>query len=390
MKSTRKWKNASFSTILWAILMVVICVVPCSAVVTVDDGETLNLDYAITNDSLNVLGGGTANLLSGAHVDLGILAFGGSVLNIHSGTIGEGYSIIVFSGSPAASVTVYGLNFAEEDFPNPSVPLEYGAWTPSDGSGTLKGNYENSDPINLVFISDVPILLAPPGGSPPENEPPVADAGPDLTVFTKDITSTIIEGTATDPDEGDTLTYRWVEGIVEFTLWEDVGSNGEAPLDLGTILPQYLGIGIHTLTLEVTDGIETASDDMVLTIEIAPLTIDIKPGSYPNSINLGSNGVVPVAILSSSDFDATAIPADTVFLAGSGVAVRGKGNKLMAHEEDVNEDGFIDLVVQVETENLDPGTIQDGMACLKVHESSDPESLVLYEGCDEITIVPPE
>jgi hypothetical protein len=120
------------------------------------------------------------------------------------------------------------------------------------------------------------------------------------------------------------------------------------------------------------------------------IQIDIKPGSYPNSINLGSNGVVPVAILSSTDFDATTIPADTVFLAGAGVAVRGKGNKLMAHEEDVNEDGLIDLVVQVETENLDPGTIQDGTACLKVHESSDRESPVLYEGWDEITIVPPK
>ena len=217
----------------------------------------------------------------------------------------------------------------------------------------------------------------------------MADAGPDLTVFTKDIASTVIDGLATDPDEGDILQYRWlVDGAA--TDQDYVGASGEAPLDLGTVDPSFLGIGTHTLTLEVTDGTDTVSDDMVLTIEIASLTIDIKPGSYPNSINLGSNGVVPVAILSSADFDATVIPADTVFLAGSGVAVRGKGNKLLAHEEDVNEDGFIDLVVQVETENLDPGTIQDGSACLKVHESPDPESSVLYEGWDEITIVPPK
>jgi hypothetical protein len=37
------------------------------------------------------------------------------------------------------------------------------------------------------------------------------------------------------------------------------------------------------------------------------VTIDIKPGSYPNSINLGSAGVVPVAIFSNESFDATTI-----------------------------------------------------------------------------------
>ena len=113
--------------------------------------------------------------------------------------------------------------------------------------------------------------------------------------------------------------------------------------------------------------------------------IDIKPGSFPNAINLGSNGVIPVAILSDADFDATTVLPETVSLAGSGVAVRGKG-KLLAHEEDVNGDGLLDLVVQVETENLDPGAFQDGTAILTGQTSDG----VTFEGSDEITIVPPE
>jgi hypothetical protein len=161
-------------------------------------------------------------------------------------------------------------------------------------------------------------------------------------------------------------------------------------LDLGTISPQYLGVGSHTLTLEVTDGTETVSDDMVLTIEIAPITIDIKPGSYPNSINLGSNGVIPVAILSTTDFDATTLNTENIFLAGSGVRVRGKGNKYLASEEDINGDNRLDLVVKVETENLDPGTFQDGGAYLTVNQDDDPGSTVLYRGWDEINIVPTE
>jgi hypothetical protein len=79
--------------------------------------------------------------------------------------------------------------------------------------------------------------------------------------------------------------------------------------------------------------------------------IDIKPGSYPNSINLGSNGVVPVAILSSAGFDATAVDPLTVTLASSPVFLRGNGQPA-ATVTDVNGDGLPDLVVQVLTEAL--------------------------------------
>jgi hypothetical protein len=117
-----------------------------------------------------------------------------------------------------------------------------------------------------------------------------------------------------------------------------------------------------------------------------PVTIDIKPGSDPNSINLGSKGVIPVAILSSANFDATQVDPSTVTLAGAGVAVRGKGNKSLSHEEDVNGDGLLDLVVQVETENLDPNTFQDGVVCL----TGSTFGGLPIKGCDAIVIVPPE
>ena len=75
---------------------------------------------------------------------------------------------------------------------------------------------------------------------------------------------------------------------------------------------------------------------------------DIKPGSDPNSINMGSNGLIPVAILSTSDFDATDVDPETVSSAGADVGVRGKGDKLMASIEDVNGDTLPDLVVHIE------------------------------------------
>lgn len=115
-----------------------------------------------------------------------------------------------------------------------------------------------------------------------------------------------------------------------------------------------------------------------------PVQIDIKPGSDDNSINLGSNGVIPVAILSSDTFDATTVNPETVTLAGAGVAIRGNGNKYLANQDDVNGDGLIDLVCKIETENLVPGTFQDGGAFL-TGTTTNGEAI---EGFDLITIVP--
>lgn len=82
------------------------------------------------------------------------------------------------------------------------------------------------------------------------------------------------------------------------------------------------------------------------------VSIDIKPGSYPNSINLGSNGNVPVAILSSTTFDATTVVPSTVTLASAPVRLKGKANTPMASFEDVNADGLLDLVVHVDIQSL--------------------------------------
>ena len=76
--------------------------------------------------------------------------------------------------------------------------------------------------------------------------------------------------------------------------------------------------------------------------------------------------------------------AETVFLSGTGVAVRGRGSNLLAHEQDVDGDGLLDLVIQVETENLDPDQFQDGFAVLTGTTFDGEEFL----GLDEITIVP--
>jgi hypothetical protein len=84
---------------------------------------------------------------------------------------------------------------------------------------------------------------------------------------------------------------------------------------------------------------------------VTSVRIDIKPDGFPNSINLGSNGTVAVAIFSSPSFDATTVDPLSVTLAGASVALKGRGTA-MASLQDVDGDGLVDLIVHVSTDAL--------------------------------------
>ena len=112
------------------------------------------------------------------------------------------------------------------------------------------------------------------------------------------------------------------------------------------------------------------------------VAIDIKPGSDPNSINIGSNGNVPVAILSSADFDATTVDPLTVTLASGEVWLKGNGTP-MASFSDVDGDGRTDIVVHVATESLllsddDAEAVLEG----ETHDGT------AFTGTDTVRIVP--
>ncbi|MCH8275495.1 MAG: PD40 domain-containing protein [Armatimonadetes bacterium] len=126
-------------------------------------------------------------------------------------------------------------------------------------------------------------------------------------------------------------------------------------------------------------GPATPLFEAVLEIEVV---IDIKPGSFPNSINLGSNGTVAVAIFSTETFDATEIDPVTVTLAGSSVRLRGRGMP-QASFEDINGDGLLDLVVHVVTDALEL-TGEDVEAILegRLYDGT------LIRGSDTVRIVP--
>ena len=84
------------------------------------------------------------------------------------------------------------------------------------------------------------------------------------------------------------------------------------------------------------------------------VSIDIKPGSYPNCFNINGQGVVPVAILGSATFDVRQIDPYSLLFAGLKLRVKGN-NAPQCSFSDVSgnfsnpegaPDGYLDLVCQ--------------------------------------------
>ncbi len=157
-----------------------------------------------------------------------------------------------------------------------------------------------------------------------------------------------------------------------------------------------LGAG-NELTADPSEGTFTTpptnSTPVVVVVGGKPVTvvpgenakfveIDIKPGSETNPINLGSNGKIPVAILSHATFDATTVDPLTVTLADAQVRVKGNGTA-QTSEEDVNGDGRTDLVMHIDTEGLQL-TGEATSATLEGHTTTGQ----LIKGTDVVTVVP--
>ena len=71
----------------------------------------------------------------------------------------------------------------------------------------------------------------------------------------------------------------------------------------------------------------------------------------PSHINLRSRGKVPVTILSTEAFDASAIDLDTVTVAGAPIHLKPNGT-FASSLQDINGDGLLDLVVHISTAEL--------------------------------------
>jgi len=84
-----------------------------------------------------------------------------------------------------------------------------------------------------------------------------------------------------------------------------------------------------------------------VTPPLVAIAIDIKPGSFLNSINPQSHGVIPVAILTTDTFDATTVDPATVLFGPTGTEAVAAHFAL----EDVDGDGDKDMVLHFNTQD---------------------------------------
>lgn len=126
---------------------------------------------------------------------------------------------------------------------------------------------------------------------------PTADAGPDQTVECEGATTEVnLDGSASTAGSGTIDSYSWAEGAT--------------PLGTGAMLTVDLPVGVHTITLTVTDtGGGSDTDDVVITVEdtLAPditcpanVVVNLPPNSNATSMVVNYPAVTATDSCSSS------------------------------------------------------------------------------------------
>jgi hypothetical protein len=138
---------------------------------------------------------------------------------------------------------------------------------------------------------------APPSGPIP-NQPPVANAGDDQTVYDVDGNgkeAVTLDGSGSSDLDGSIVSYNWKEG--------------ETLLSTDALFTSDFEVGTHTVTLTVTDDDRaSASDEVIITVEEAPA----------NSMHVG--GITMSAVNNRGRYRAT---ATIVLVDSSGSYVEG-------------------------------------------------------------------
>lgn len=197
----------------------------------------------------------------------------------------------------------------------------------------------------IQLIECPPEGCEPPEVVPPPGEPPVCNATIPMEVGGNIIFT--VEGS--DPNPGDSVTLN-VAGLPfgatmtpslpvsgnpvssEFSWIPTISQTGSHVINFNAASPD--GIAFCPVTVEVdveviegppddptcSDGFDNDNDGFTDADDSdcaeTGLSIDIKPQSCPNPINVNSQGVLPVAILGTTDFDVSQIDPESVLLEG--------------------------------------------------------------------------
>jgi Ca2+-binding RTX toxin-like protein len=139
--------------------------------------------------------------------------------------------------------------------------------------------------------------------------------------------------------------------------------------------------GVATVTATASDAVgNSATCSFLVTVNLS-LLIDIKPGGVPNSVNPGSHGSIPVAILAVGAFDPLTLARPSLRFGPTG----SEASPVRCNPEDVNGDGRVDLVCHFETLAT---AFEFGDTTGTISGATGPGAGVI--GSDAIRIVPPQ
>ncbi|MFC1991275.1 hypothetical protein ACFLVC_00860 [Chloroflexota bacterium] len=140
--------------------------------------------------------------------------------------------------------------------------------------------------------------------------------------------------------------------------------------------PEVLGYwGVNLSPGQVLTDINFGNRIAKITVQI-----DIKPGSDPNSINLKSNGVIPVAVLTDESFFSASINTTTVLFGRTGYEAEPAHYSF----EDVDDDGDTDMILHFRTQDtgIEPNDTEATLTGLTTDG-------IEITGTDSVRIVPP-
>ena len=254
-------------------------------------------------------------------------------------------------------------------------------WGDGTGNQTLTLNDDKTFSATYQYLDDGSFGGTPQNGTPSDNYTitvqvtdddtgvgeastiiTVNDLAPEISSLTDNLPGfgIIVEGDTlelsaeyTDVGTKDfhTAVFDWGDGEIDSSL--------ENPLEgsIGNVSGSHIYDtgGNYTATLKITDD-DSLFDVESLDVSVAKkVDIDWKPGSNPSAMNFKGNGVIPVAVLGSENFDVSSIDVASIraddekdeLLNGGGVGVKEKKNgSLQFSYKDTNSDGFEDLVLQ--------------------------------------------
>ena len=150
-----------------------------------------------------------------------------------------------------------------------------------------------------------------------------------------------------------------------------------------TIVPNTPGTIVNqaSASTDSTDTDTTNNGSSSTTIVFLPVEIDVQPGVGSSAINVAKAGLIPVAILTTSSFDASIIDATSVCFGDDGSAAQRSCTEThgTGHLMDVNKDKVADLLLHYEASQtgIDAG---DTRACLTAVTTG---GIHVY-GCDTI------